>query len=844
MKFLQAYYTSCKVGQSSAPGFQYYAYSIGCLEDELNEIERITVYNKPIGMESDYPLSLQFKALDSGRYILASTKYIGQDYAGSRNEGNRFSHALILDNKSINFNPAVLISLIQFKEELSNEEANTPTKPQALPIVELNQSIDSTKLLHNISNKISENDAFSSKLRFIINAIIDSKDSNRKVLIADNTPNILTLTQALSFCLPLEVFKNISFKTYAKDPSREDYDIVGTSPEGSSFDFNNDIMMNHQFYAFNTQTNKISTNIQTFKFTDFVLNNYQYNVSNLNKFKDFINTYFDYKNINKDIDALVSLFLLKDNPIPPDCQTYNHILSTINKYAKKTKRDELFKLLSLQQIFSLWSTQDEVKQTIEQLANTATKTNNAAIKKEIFLFWLTSWSNTYDFQQQNDDTTEQIIEEQWSKYRKFGVAFSDIFDDVQVQSLLQPVGQHTTLYLSSILNIANSSDLTRLINHNENFNKLINSMSQNQQLAFCDKLPIKNNVLQIITRLLYGNNKNPSFRDNLIENIYQISERKDILEDVEHYYSSQKDYEIFFKLLSLKFSKSKNQSKTFWSTYNQHFENGQIGVEYFKPFVSKYIAQSKSLKEDEVEKILGISLKIKDSVLLDDVANRYEQFVTFSDPDHDKREKKRVKKLIEISKQTNVITDKKSYKLLEYIYQFVDNEGMSASQFFNDQNSIKSFFGNLDKIEIIKLHEWLLTLAVERTDSQKDIKATYTYISGTGNTQLKEIYEDALIDMFKYNSYRGDHLKYYLKYSFENNSNTKTFDSVLVKKISKLSPSKIENLIKHYSRVFSRSKKEREHAKILMGRALKLSQNKFSQKIIRSFTGLFSNKKD
>jgi hypothetical protein len=53
MKLLQTYYTSCRVGQSGASGFQFYSFSEGLTNEELFEIEKIGNYIAPLNLPSN-----------------------------------------------------------------------------------------------------------------------------------------------------------------------------------------------------------------------------------------------------------------------------------------------------------------------------------------------------------------------------------------------------------------------------------------------------------------------------------------------------------------------------------------------------------------------------------------------------------------------------------------------------------------------------------------------------------------------------------------------------------------------------------------------------------------------
>ena len=103
MKVLQLIYTSCKKGMSGDAGFGTYSMSEGISNEEKREIEGIVAYEqtqeakkikKPTESQIEnpelFPVSFIFFRLNSGRFCIAQSKYIGLDY--SDRYGNFFAH--------------------------------------------------------------------------------------------------------------------------------------------------------------------------------------------------------------------------------------------------------------------------------------------------------------------------------------------------------------------------------------------------------------------------------------------------------------------------------------------------------------------------------------------------------------------------------------------------------------------------------------------------------------------------------------------------------------------------------------------------------------------------------
>lgn len=90
MEILQAYYTSCKYGQSGS-GFQFYSYSEGLSSDELDEIASFVDYVAPTNLptnpspeeiERDFPVAFSYFRLASGRVGVVQSVALNHDYTG------------------------------------------------------------------------------------------------------------------------------------------------------------------------------------------------------------------------------------------------------------------------------------------------------------------------------------------------------------------------------------------------------------------------------------------------------------------------------------------------------------------------------------------------------------------------------------------------------------------------------------------------------------------------------------------------------------------------------------------------------------------------------------------
>ena len=107
MQVSQYIYTSWNNGESRNKGFTVYAKSDDLTTEEIKEI-LVTMAYKPYGslpsapsdeqIAKDFPKNYSFFRLNSGRYCMAQTTYVGREYVKDSNPkfGNYIIHAYVL----------------------------------------------------------------------------------------------------------------------------------------------------------------------------------------------------------------------------------------------------------------------------------------------------------------------------------------------------------------------------------------------------------------------------------------------------------------------------------------------------------------------------------------------------------------------------------------------------------------------------------------------------------------------------------------------------------------------------------------------------------------------------
>lgn len=242
MKLLQFYYTSCKKGQSAGAGFQIYAASEGLTDEELRELEQISLYIAPDHLPSQpsahdieqlFPVKFSSFRLQSGRYGICQSVYVGQDYSGRF--GNYFSHALVLESGQWPMAPISFYKSPIFRKNLTADEQNIEQTPGPLPPLHL-ESADGLISYSHVQTFLRQNDRYT-YLKQMLNSLMTHEGSPASTVIIAPLDEVPYWIAALQYSFPLQIGNNLSFSTYVYDPERANYTIIATPDEGTRFSF-------------------------------------------------------------------------------------------------------------------------------------------------------------------------------------------------------------------------------------------------------------------------------------------------------------------------------------------------------------------------------------------------------------------------------------------------------------------------------------------------------------------------------------------------------------------------------------------------------------------------------
>jgi len=324
MKVLQAYYTSCRVGQSGASGFQYYSYSEGLTDEDLLELEKIGNYIAPMNLPSDptqediemlFPVSLNYFKLRSGKTGVLQSVALTQDYSGR--PGNFLSHALILESGEFPFHPIRLYKSNSFATNLTDEQWSVEHVPAKLPTLDISElELNNNISIDAIQEFLSENgneDLFTQ----ILNSVIENKESERRIVVVDEFNNIPLWIAAITFSFPVNLSKEITFSTYTIDPGNNTHLVCGTAGEGTRFNLNSEAAYAYQYYIFNQVAKRYSEVVFSSPYSEVANTALTISYDRFSRLLDFFDN-FRYDSIHKNIGLISILYSATEDNHPYD----------------------------------------------------------------------------------------------------------------------------------------------------------------------------------------------------------------------------------------------------------------------------------------------------------------------------------------------------------------------------------------------------------------------------------------------------------------------------------------------------------------------------------------------
>lgn len=259
MRFLQTLYTSCRHGQSTGSGFQFYAFSEGLEPKELDEIEKLgllppvldDVQPTESNSEINLPMALRYFRLSSGRVGLLKSTALSSDYSGR--PGNFLAHAVVAQEGELPFAPALMVQSAALLSNMSPAQWAVEETPPPLPPLELSQLQTPDELPIEQIQQFLKEDENEDRFQFLLSALVNFPESERPVVLGCNHQEALNWLQVISASLPLDVLRQITFSTFSSQPGSARLSAI--PPKASRFDFADPMASRFQYYVLNTITN-------------------------------------------------------------------------------------------------------------------------------------------------------------------------------------------------------------------------------------------------------------------------------------------------------------------------------------------------------------------------------------------------------------------------------------------------------------------------------------------------------------------------------------------------------------------------------------------------------------
>ena len=214
----QIIYTAC--GKTKKGDFETWAKSadITAIEDEeictKMSYRRLTEHPPyPTQEEIDtiFPKKFSYFKLSTGRYCIAQSTYVGRVYSEEDNRsGNYVMHGFVFD-KPAAYIPVDFFSHPMFKRSLSEDEWLRADAPESLEQVNIPDSADGisdAELCEFFTPDRIQ------KLKMLVQAVIDSLSSDKKVTFHDNYDNLPYWYKGIALCLSEKAQSELTFCTF------------------------------------------------------------------------------------------------------------------------------------------------------------------------------------------------------------------------------------------------------------------------------------------------------------------------------------------------------------------------------------------------------------------------------------------------------------------------------------------------------------------------------------------------------------------------------------------------------------------------------------------------------
>ena len=346
MSLHQVIYTSCMRGIKGVnDGQQVFSYDAQFTYSDNDEVKSLYSYKPPelepgVRMSEEIALTLPksyiYRRLDDGRCTLSLSTYLGRDYMGSAGRfGNHLSHVVVADESDITNYPCEYFGSSTLRDHMEFEEVNNPEPPDFLPtpVLEKGYTVD----VDTVIEFLSIGDRLEVYQNMLCAMLAFSKD-HKRLVICDETENIIMWIAALEYALPLKTALKINFTTYEYDPSLSASQICGVVPNGTRYTDESKRL----HFVFDFYKNEYADLKKDNDFYEFIDTVFSLSFESIQDFHAFIESGYSYEGADEELYSAYILYsILSDGIGGTNTEKLSSALAFAEKYASVAEKSKI-----------------------------------------------------------------------------------------------------------------------------------------------------------------------------------------------------------------------------------------------------------------------------------------------------------------------------------------------------------------------------------------------------------------------------------------------------------------------------------------------------------------------
>lgn len=328
-------------------GQQIFSYDARFEDFDNDEIKSLFSYQPPAlspgvimteEIAATLPQSFIFRRLDNGKCTISLSTYLGRDYMGSAGRfGNHLSHIIVADEADLENYPCEFYGGDLLRKRMEFEEVNNPNPPDFLPtpVLEKGYLIDVESVMEflSVSNRLEI-------YKNMLYAMLVFEKERKRVVICDESENIIMWIAALEYAVPLKMALNINFTTYEFDPSLSASQICGVVESGTRYTPENKRL----HFVFDLYQNDCAEFDKEPEFYDFVDTAFSLSFESIQDFHAFLVNGYTYEKADDELYSAYALYsLISDGISGITKKRLKLALNFADKYADSAEQVRIVK---------------------------------------------------------------------------------------------------------------------------------------------------------------------------------------------------------------------------------------------------------------------------------------------------------------------------------------------------------------------------------------------------------------------------------------------------------------------------------------------------------------------